>query len=80
MDGEGTSGVEFTGVSVKLVVQGVDFEDMRKDAFVLRVCKLPPRGGTDPLPRVIVDMLLSICFYHQESTTTKKKTVHKLKV
>ena len=75
MDGEGTSGVEFPSVSVKLAVQGVDFEDMRKDAFVFRVCKLPPRGGTHPLPRVLVDMLLSICFHHQESTKKKKQYI-----
>lgn len=42
MDGEGTCGVEFPGLSVEFPVQGVDFEDVRKDAFVLRVCKLPP--------------------------------------
>lgn len=42
MDGESTSGVEFAGVSVKFPVQGVDFKDVRENAFVFRVCKLPP--------------------------------------
>ena len=42
VNGESTCGVELPGVSVESAVQGVDFEDMRKDAFVFRVCELPP--------------------------------------
>jgi hypothetical protein len=42
MDGESTRGVEFPGLSVEFPVQGIDFKDVRKDAFVFRVCKLPP--------------------------------------